>query len=134
MDIRKELGVNSIEEKVRGMKLRCYGHLQSMEVHNEVRTIVDMIMPGKSPKGRLRRRCIDCVRRDLQELRIIPEDAQDRTFWKSRIRAADLHLMGKGEEEKEEEALHFSQEKKQSKAYYGLSPSPDEIPQVNSYA
>ena len=32
---------------------------------------------------------MDCVRRDMQALRIIPEDAQDRTFWKSRIRAAD---------------------------------------------
>ena len=32
---------------------------------------------------------MDCVRRDMQELRITSEDAQDRTFWKSRIRAAE---------------------------------------------
>ena len=42
---------------------------------------------------------MDCVRRDMQALRITPEDAQDRTFWKSRFRAADL--VGKGEEEKD---------------------------------
>jgi len=28
-------------------------------------------------------------RRDTQEVRITPEDGQDRTFWKSRNRAAD---------------------------------------------
>jgi len=44
-----------------------------------------MIVPIKRPKGRW----MDCVRRDTQERRITPEDAQDKTFWKSRIMAAD---------------------------------------------
>ena len=61
VDIRKELGVN------------------------EVRAVADTIVPGKRPRGRW----MDCVRLDMQELWITPEDAQDRTFWKSRIRAAD---------------------------------------------
>ena len=43
---------------------------------------VDMIVPEKKPKGRPRGRWVDCVRRDMQTLRITPEDAQDRTFWK----------------------------------------------------
>ena len=89
VDIRKELGVNSIKEKVREMRLRWYGHMQRMEENNEVRAIIDMIVPGKIPRGRPRGRWMDCVRRNIQELRITPEDAQDRTFWKSRIRAAD---------------------------------------------
>ena len=29
--IRKELGVNSIKEKVTGMRLRWYGHMQRMK-------------------------------------------------------------------------------------------------------
>ena len=41
---------------------------------------------------------MDCVKRDMHALRITQEDAHDRTFWKSRIRAADP-LIGKGEEE-----------------------------------
>ena len=89
VDIRKELGVNSIQEKVREMRLRWYGHMQRMEENNEVRAVVDMIVPGKRPKGRPRGRWVDCIRRDMQELRITLEDAQDRTFWKSRIQAAD---------------------------------------------
>ena len=86
VDIRKELGVSSIQEKVREMRLRWYGHIQIMEENNEVG---DMRVPVKRPRGRPRGRWEDCVRRDMQALRITPEDAQDRTFWKSRIRAPD---------------------------------------------
>ena len=46
VDIRKELGVNSINEKVREMRLRSYGHMQRLEENNEVRAVVDMIVPG----------------------------------------------------------------------------------------
>ena len=90
VDIRKELGVTSIQENVREMRLRWYGHMQRMQKKkNEMRAVVDMRVPGKRPRGRPRGRWMDCVRRDMQALRITPEDAQDRTFWKSRIRAAD---------------------------------------------
>ena len=80
VDIRNELGVNSMQEKVREMRLRWYGHMQRMEENNEVRAVADMSVPGKRPRGRPRRRWVDCVRRDMQELRITLEDAQDRTF------------------------------------------------------
>ena len=73
VDIREKLGVSSIKEKVREMRLRWYGHMQRMEENNKVRAIVDMMVPGERPRG-------NCVRRDKQELRITPEDAQDRTF------------------------------------------------------
>ena len=43
--IRKELGVNSIQEKVREMRLRWYGHMQRMVENNDVRAVVDMRVP-----------------------------------------------------------------------------------------
>ena len=42
VDIRKELGVTSIQEKVRKMRQCWYGHMQRMEKNNEVRAVVDM--------------------------------------------------------------------------------------------
>ena len=51
VDIRKELGVSSIQEKVREMSLCWYGHRQRTEEKNEVRAVYDMRVPGKSPRG-----------------------------------------------------------------------------------
>ena len=70
VDIRKELGVNSIKEKVREMRLCWYGHMQRMEENNEVRAVVDMRVPGKRLRGRPRGRWMDCVQMDMHALRI----------------------------------------------------------------
>ena len=51
VDIRNELGVNSIQENVRETRLRWFRHMQRMEENNEVRAVVDMIVPGKRPRG-----------------------------------------------------------------------------------
>ena len=53
VDIRKELGVSSIQEKVREMRLRWYGHMQRME-ENEVRAVGDM-SARKKAKGETKR-------------------------------------------------------------------------------
>ena len=54
VDIRKELGVTSIQEKIREMSLRWYGHMQRIEENNEVRAVVDM-SARKKTKGETKR-------------------------------------------------------------------------------
>ena len=81
--------MNNITENVREMRLRWNRHVQRMEENNEVRAVVDIVVPGKRPRRRPRGIWMDCVRRDIQALRITLEDALYRTFWKSRIWAAD---------------------------------------------
>jgi len=61
VDIRKELGVSSMQEKVKEMRLHWYGHVQRMEENNEVRAVGDMRVPGNRPRGRPRGRWMDCV-------------------------------------------------------------------------
>ena len=51
VDIRKELVVSSIQEKVREMRLRWYEHMQRMEENNEMRAVGDMGMQGKGQGG-----------------------------------------------------------------------------------
>ena len=50
VDIRKELGVNGIQEKVREMRLGWYGHMQRMEENNEVRAVGDMSARKKAKR------------------------------------------------------------------------------------
>ena len=56
VDIRNELGVSSIQEKVRTTRLRWYGHMQRMEENNELRPVVGLRVTGKRPRGRPRER------------------------------------------------------------------------------
>ena len=62
--------------------------MQKNEENNEVRAVVEMIVPGKDQQ-RDQEGDGWVAPRVMKELQITPEDAQDRTFWKSRIRAAD---------------------------------------------
>ena len=43
--------MSSIQEKVREMRLRWYGHMQRMEDNNEVKAVGDTRVPGKGQGG-----------------------------------------------------------------------------------
>ena len=88
-DIRKELGVGSIKSKAREGRLRWFGHVHRREQESNLRQVMDMEIPGRRPRGRPRGRWRDLVNRDMRGLRLVPEDADDRNFWRRRIRTAD---------------------------------------------
>ena len=88
-DIRKELGVKVIQQIARENRLRWYGHVRRRESTSHLRQTMEMEVPGKRPRGRPRGRWKDRVASDMRYLRITDDDAADRNFWRSRIRAAD---------------------------------------------
>ena len=88
-ETRREIGVTEIVEKVRETRMRWYGHVQRMENTDEVKTTMEKAVQGRRRRRRPRKRWIDCIRKDLKDLRLDPEDALDRSFWRARIRAAD---------------------------------------------
>ena len=88
-DIRKELGVGSIKSRARESKLRWFGQVHRREQESNLRQVMDMEIPGRRTRGRPRRRWRNLVDPDMRELRVVPEDADDRNFWRRRIRTAD---------------------------------------------
>ena len=88
-DIRKELGLGSIKSKARESRLRWLGHVHRKEKESNLRQVMDMEIPGRRPRGRPKGRWRDLVNRDMRELRVVPEDADDRNFWRRRILTAD---------------------------------------------
>ena len=80
--IRKELGVGSIKSKDRESRLRWLGHVHRKEQESNLRQVMDMEIPGRRPRGRPRGRWRDLADGDMRELRVVPEDAGDRNFWR----------------------------------------------------
>ena len=88
-DIRKELGVGSKKRKARESRFRWFGHVHRRKQESNLRQVIDMEIPGRRPKGRPRGRWRDLVNRDIRDLWVVPEDADDRNFWRRRIRTTD---------------------------------------------
>ena len=79
-DVRKELGVGSIKSKARESRLRWFGHVHLRKQESNLRQVMDLEIPGRRPRGRPRGRWRDLVDGDMRELRVVPEDADDRNF------------------------------------------------------
>ena len=88
-DMRKELGVGSIKSKAREGRLRWFGHVHRREQESKLRQVMAMEIPGRRSRDGPRGRWRDLVNRDMRELRVVPEDADDNNFWRRRTRTAD---------------------------------------------
>ena len=83
--LRSKLGLASIEEVLRWSRLGWFGHLQRMDKNIWPRKIESFVVPGSYPKGRPRKRWLDCINEDLRHTLLKPEQASNRTLWHSRI-------------------------------------------------
>jgi len=91
-DIRRILGVACITDKadkVREARLRWFGHVQRREEEDCVRRILEADVHGKRSRGRQRKRWIDVVKYNMEDLRLDLMDVENRAEWRRRTRVAD---------------------------------------------
>jgi len=87
-DIRCILGVACITDKVWEARLRWYGHVQRREEDDCVKRILEANVGGQRNRGRQRKRWIDVVKYNMEDLQLSVEDAGNRAEWR-RTRVAD---------------------------------------------
>ena len=87
-DIRKELRIENIKDKVRETRMRWFGHVVRMDDKNTVKQTMLMAVPGKRPRGRPRKRWRENIKEDLRHFSVEPQDALDRIEWRTRTKAA----------------------------------------------
>ena len=88
-DIRRILGVACITDKVWEARLRWFGHVQRREEEDCVRRILEADVHGKRSRGRQRKRWIDVVKYNMEDLRLDLMDVENRAEWRRRTRVAD---------------------------------------------
>ena len=89
VDIRHILGVACITDKIREARLRWFGHVQRREEEDCVNRILDADVQGQQSRGRQRKRWIDVVKYNMEDLWLDLMDVENRAEWRRRTRVAD---------------------------------------------
>ncbi|EYB95586.1 hypothetical protein Y032_0088g2188 [Ancylostoma ceylanicum] len=88
-DIRALMQTAPIQQKLRAQRLRWFGHVMRRSPLHPTRQAMDMEVIGKRPRGAPKKRWKDTVSKDMKELGITKDDAQDRDLWRRRTKTAD---------------------------------------------
>lgn len=84
----------TIVRHCKSQRLRWAGHLERMEDTRAVKTISRWIPQQKRPRGRPRKRWMDCVEEDLRRMgkkTAWRKEARDRAKWKNIVEEAKTH-------------------------------------------
>ena len=92
--IRKELKVCIITAKARRNRPRWFGHLHRADYGQPAKDIMSIEVKGRRGRGRPRTRWKDNIKRDMQELSLTREDAEERERLRQRIRATNPDKLG----------------------------------------
>ena len=69
-DIRQQVKVRRLGEKIKKARVRWFGHVRRREPHHITRRVMEGTKDGKRPHGRPRKRWMDCVKGDLSRYNI----------------------------------------------------------------
>ena len=88
-DICRILRVACVLDKVREARLRWFGHVQRREEEDCVRRILEADVRGQRSSGRQRKRWIDVVKYNMEDLLVDLKDEENRAEWRRRTRVVD---------------------------------------------
>ena len=95
--IRSTVKVERLGMKMREGRLRWYGHVLRRDQEYIGRKMMEMELPGKSRRGRPKRRFLDVVKKDMGEVGAKEMDVEDRKMWRMMISCGHPWLMEKVE-------------------------------------
>ena len=76
--VRETAKIANLGDKLRNARLRRYGHVKRREEYYVGKRMMKMAVPGRSKKGRPRRRWMDLVREDIERVGAREGDGVDR--------------------------------------------------------
>ena len=85
-NIKSTVKVEQLGMKMREGRLRWYGHVMRRDQEYVGRKMMEMELPGKRRRGRPKRRFLDAVKEDMQEVGVKETDVEDRKMWRMMIR------------------------------------------------
>ena len=84
--IRSIVKVERLGMKMREGRLRWYGHVMRRDQEYVGRKMMEMKLPGKRKRGRPKRRFLDVVKEDMEEVGAKETNIEDRKMWRMMIR------------------------------------------------
>ncbi|KAM3288909.1 hypothetical protein P3S67_022339 [Capsicum chacoense] len=86
--IREKVGVTLMENKMRKVRLRWFGHVMRTGMDAPVRRCERLALDGfRKGRGRPKKYWGEVIRRDMEQLQLTEDMTLDRTIWRTRIRA-----------------------------------------------
>ena len=85
--IRGSFKVTELSKKIIEKRLVWFGHIERRDENHYLKRVENMPIPGRRRRGRPRTRWEDCVNRDMAELGLTPNQAQDRLLWRRLVRS-----------------------------------------------
>ena len=80
-ELREKLGITSVTEEIKWRRLRYFGHLQRMDKNVWPRRVNDYVVPGIFPRGCPQLCWSDIITKDLKDLKIRKELADEGVEW-----------------------------------------------------
>ena len=84
--IRSTVKVKRLGMKMREGRLRWYEHVMRRNQEYVGRKMMEMELSGKRRRGRPKRRFLDVVKEDMEEVGVKEMDIEDRKMWRMMIR------------------------------------------------